>query len=72
MKERKNEKHLPQMRISNVYPALTRLSMATCIQESSKVPSSVSFVIGCDALSHGFDTSFNNGLSKEDFHVNML
>jgi hypothetical protein len=57
------------MRASNVYPALTRLATATCIQESSKSSSFTSFI----ALSHGFDTSLNDGLSKEVFSpVNML
>ena len=51
------------MRTSNVYPALTRLATATCIQGLSKGPSSTSFI----ALSHGFDTSLNDGLSKEVF-----
>ena len=51
------------MRTSNVYPALTRLATATCIQEPSKGPSFTSFI----ALSHGFDTSLNDGLSKEVF-----
>jgi hypothetical protein len=51
------------MRTSNVYPALTRLATATCIQEPSKGPSSTSFI----ALSHGFDTSRSDGLSKEVF-----
>jgi hypothetical protein len=32
------------MRTSNVYPALARLETATCIKESSKVPSPASFV----------------------------
>ena len=56
------------MPTSTVYPALTRLATTICIKESSKGPSSTSFI----ALSHGFDTSFNDGLSKEDLHVNML
>jgi hypothetical protein len=62
------------MRTSNVYPALTRLAMATCIEESSKVPSSTSFeyVKWYIALSHGFDTSLNDGLSKENSYVYML
>ena len=68
----KNEvlkKHWPQMRTSNVYPALTRLTTATCIQGLSKGPSSTSFI----ALSHGFDASPNDGLSKKGFSpVNML
>jgi hypothetical protein len=51
------------MRTSNVYPALTRLATATCIQEPSKGPFFTSFT----ALSHGFDTSLNDGLSKEVF-----
>jgi hypothetical protein len=49
------------MQTSNVYPALTRLTTATYIQELSKDPSFTSFI----ALSHGFDTSFDDGLSKE-------
>jgi len=63
------EKHWPQMGTSNVYPALVRLAMATCIKESSKVPSSVSFVyvMWYISLIHGFDTSLNDGLSEEDF-----
>lgn len=36
------------MQTSNVYPALTRLTTATCIKESSRVPSSTSFV--CDMI----------------------
>jgi hypothetical protein len=51
------------MRTSNVYPALTRLATATCIQEPSKDLSFTSFI----ALSHGFDTSLNDDLSKEVF-----
>jgi hypothetical protein len=51
------------MRTSNVYPALTRLATATCIQGLSKGPSFTSFI----ALSHGFDTSPNDGLSKRGF-----
>jgi hypothetical protein len=48
------------MRTSNVYPALTRLTMATCTKESFKVPFSADFVyvIWYVALSHGFDTFF--------------
>jgi hypothetical protein len=62
------------MRTSNVHPVLTRLAAATCIKESSKVPSSTSFeyVMWYIALSRGFDTSLNDGLSKEDFYVHML
>ena len=64
MKNEKNiEKHWPQMRTSNVYPALTRLATATCIHGLSEGPSSTSFI----ALSHGFDTSPNDGISKEVF-----
>ena len=63
MKEWNNEKHWPQMRTSNVYPALTRLATATCIQELSNAISSTSFI----ALSHGFAMSLNDGLSKRGF-----
>jgi hypothetical protein len=53
MKEWNIEKHWPQMRTSNVYPALTRLATVTCIQELSKGPPLTSFIV----LSHGFDAS---------------
>jgi hypothetical protein len=51
------------MRTSNVYPALTRLAMATCIQEPTKGPSFTSFI----ALSHGIDTSPQTTVSPKRF-----